>query len=68
MDIVVGLALAVLIAVFLFSLFMIIVTCHRKKQYNRLIESQTLRFSKLREANLDDIVLLGPHICMFLNE
>jgi hypothetical protein len=66
MELVVTLALVVLVAVFLFSLWMLVVTCQRRRRYNRLIESQSqqqLRFSKLRQENLDDIGQLGPHIC-----
>lgn len=63
MDIVVYLALAVLAAVFLFSLFILIVMCHRRYEYNRLLMVYSLRFSKLRQDNLDDVIQLGPHIC-----
>lgn len=65
MDIVVYLALAVLAAVFLFSLFILIVMCHRKHEYNRLFMAQSLRFSKLQQDNLEDVIQLGPHICKF---
>uniref|UniRef100_A0A915DEQ2 Transmembrane protein 98 n=1 Tax=Ditylenchus dipsaci TaxID=166011 RepID=A0A915DEQ2_9BILA len=67
MDIVVYLALAVLAAVFLFSLFILIVMCHRKYEYNRLLVAQSLRFSKLRQDNLEDIIQLGPHISQKLS-
>ena len=70
MELVVTLALVVLVAVFLFSLWMLVVTCQRRRRYNRLIESQSqqqLRFSKLRQENLDDIGQLGPHISQTLD-
>ncbi|KAI1730822.1 transmembrane protein 98 [Ditylenchus destructor] len=66
MDIVVYLALAVLLAVFLFSLFILIVMCHRKYEYNRLLMAHSLRFSKLRQESLD-IIQLGPHISQKLS-
>lgn len=69
MDIVVYLALAVLAAVFLFSLFILVVMCRSRgylfNRYNRLSMAQSLRFSKLKQDNLDDIIQLGPHICKF---
>lgn len=68
MDVVVYLALAVLGAVFLFSLFILIVMCRRRYDYGRLLEAQSLRFSKLQSQNCDDIVELGPHICKFIGK
>lgn len=65
MDIVVYLALFVLGAVFLFSLFILIVMCKRRAlaspQYFR---SSSLRFSKLRNANMESIMQLSPLIGM----
>lgn len=62
MDVVVYLALAVLGAVFLFSLLILIVMCRRRYDYGRFLEAQSLRFSKLQSQNCDDVVELGPHI------
>lgn len=67
MDIVVYLALAVLAAVFLFSLFILIVMCHRRYEYNRLLMVHSLKFSKLQHDNLDDVLQLGPHISQQLS-
>uniref|UniRef100_A0A914GQF6 Transmembrane protein 98 n=1 Tax=Globodera rostochiensis TaxID=31243 RepID=A0A914GQF6_GLORO len=67
MDIVVYLALVVLGAVFLFSLFILIIICRRKHEYNRILFSQSLRFSKLRQENMEDIEQLGPHISRALD-
>lgn len=66
MDVVVYLALAVLGAVFLFSLLILIVMCRRRYDYGRFLEAQSLRFSKLQSQNCDDVVELGPHICKCL--
>jgi len=65
MDIVVYLALGVLGAVFIFSLFVLLLMCHRRYEYNRLLVTQSLRFSKLKHDHdrLEDVVQLGPHIC-----
>uniref|UniRef100_A0A9J2P0R4 Transmembrane protein 98 n=2 Tax=Ascaris TaxID=6251 RepID=A0A9J2P0R4_ASCLU len=68
MDIVVYLALFVLGAVFLFSLFILIVMCKRRAlaspQYFR---SSSLRFSKLRNANMESIMQLSPLIAQVLD-
>lgn len=66
MDVVVYLALAVLCAVFVISLCLLVVMCRRRLQYNRLINSQALRFSKLKRDNMDDFVQLSPYLCEFL--
>ncbi len=64
MDIVVYLALAVLAAVFLFSLFVLLLMCHRRYEYNRLLVAQSLRFSKLKHDHdrPEDAAHLAPHI------
>ena len=66
MDFVVYLAIIVLGAVFIVSLIILIIMCRRKYEYNRLLVDQSLRFSKLRHENVDDIIQLSPHICKFL--
>jgi len=65
MDVVVFIALFVLVAVFLFSLFVLIIMC-RWKNYNNQLLKESLRFSKLRQENLDVISQLGPHISQTL--
>jgi hypothetical protein len=67
MDIVVYLAIAVLGVVFFISLLILIIMCRRKYEYNRLLVNQSLRFSKLRHENVDDIIQLSPHISNALN-
>jgi hypothetical protein len=67
MDIVVYLAIAVLGVVFIISLLILIIMCRRKYEYNRLLVNQSLRFSKLRHENVDDIIQLSPHISNALN-
>ena len=63
MDIAVILALTVLGCVFVFSFILLVVMCRRRYEYNRLLVDQSLRFSKLRQDNVDDIIQLSPHIC-----
>lgn len=65
MDIAVILALTVLGCVFVFSFVLLVVMCRRRYEYNRLLVDQSLRFSKLRQDNVDDIIQLSPHICKF---
>jgi hypothetical protein len=67
MDFVVYLAIAVLCVVFIISLLILIFMCRRKYEYNRLLVNQSLRFSKLRHDNVDDIIQLSPHISNALN-
>ncbi|CAD5207146.1 unnamed protein product [Bursaphelenchus okinawaensis] len=54
MDVVVYLALAVLVAVFIISLVLLVVMCRR-------------RFSKLKRDNMDDFVQLSPYLSQALS-
>lgn len=67
MDIAVILALTVLGCVFVFSFILLVIMCRRRYEYNRLLVDQSLRFSKLRQDNVDDIIQLSPHISQALN-
>lgn len=61
MDTVVYLALLVLAAVFLVSLIVLVLMCRRRQlQKKNLLVSPHLRFSKLRNENLDTLVQLTP--------
>lgn len=55
MDVVVYLALAVLLAVFCISFAILVIMCRRRYEYNRLLVSHSLRFSKLKHGELDNV-------------
>ncbi|KAI6182603.1 Transmembrane protein 98 [Aphelenchoides bicaudatus] len=67
MDVVVYLALAVLFAVFCISFGVLVVMCRRRYEYNRLLVSHSLRFSKLKHDEMDSVVQLSPHMAQTLN-
>ncbi|KAF7633956.1 hypothetical protein Mgra_00006695 [Meloidogyne graminicola] len=68
MEFVVLLALIVLVAVFLFSLWMLVVTCQRRNNYRQMVKIRALRFSNLRNQNADDLAHLGPNMLKTLND
>ncbi|KAL7074290.1 hypothetical protein ACQ4LE_006390 [Meloidogyne hapla] len=68
MEFVVALAFIVLVAVFLFSLWMLVVTCQRRNNYRQMIKTRAFRFSNLKNRNTDDVAQLGPNMLKTLND
>lgn len=67
MDVVVYLALAVLLAVFVVSACLLVIMCRRRYVVSRLINHQALRFSKLKHDNMDDFQQLRPYLSQTLS-
>uniref|UniRef100_A0A7E4ZQP5 Transmembrane protein 98 n=1 Tax=Panagrellus redivivus TaxID=6233 RepID=A0A7E4ZQP5_PANRE len=62
MDVVVLMAVVILGIVFCMSSAVLFYLCKRRYEYKRLLMSEQLRFSKLSQDNVDDIIRLSPHI------
>uniref|UniRef100_A0AC34PXK0 Transmembrane protein 98 n=1 Tax=Panagrolaimus sp. JU765 TaxID=591449 RepID=A0AC34PXK0_9BILA len=67
MDVVVILAITVLAFVFILSLIILIIMCKRRCDNARGFPGYSLRFSKLRQDNVDDVIQLSPHISQALD-
>ena len=65
MEFVVALAFVVLVAVFFFSLWMLVVTCQRRNNYKKMIKTRPSRFSNLKNGNNEDVAQLGPNMRKF---
>jgi len=65
MEFVVALAFVVLVAVFFFSLWMLVVTCQRRNNYRKMIKTRPSRFSILKNGNVEDVAQLGPNMRKF---
>nr|CAD2152758.1 unnamed protein product [Meloidogyne enterolobii] len=68
MEFVVALAFVVLVAVFFFSLWMLVVTCQRRNNYKKMIKTRPSRFSNLKNGNNEDVAQLGPNMLKTLND
>ncbi|CAK5090123.1 unnamed protein product [Meloidogyne enterolobii] len=68
MEFVVALAFVVLVAVFFFSLWMLVVTCQRRNNYKKMIKTRPSRFSNLKSGNNEDVAQLGPNMLKTLND